>query len=157
MAKTKIDYRCSECGWSTPKWAGQCASCQAWGSLAEQTGISKAKVVNISERNVARPITEIETNTDGYTPTTVSEFDRVLGGGLVAGAAILLSGEPGVGKSTLLLEVASRLAKTGKKVLYVSAEESVSQVKLRAIRTGAISENLLPRLRDRPGKCAGTV
>ena len=142
MAKTKIDYRCSECGWSTAKWAGQCASCQAWGSLAEQTGISKAKVVNISERNVAKPITEIETTSDGYTPTTVSEFDRVLGGGLVAGAAILLSGEPGVGKSTLLLEVASRLAKTGKRVLYVSAEESVSQVKLRAVRTGAISENL---------------
>lgn len=142
MAKTKIDYRCSECGWSTPKWAGQCASCQAWGTLSEQGGITKAKVLNISEANAAKPITEIPTKTDGYTPTTVSEFDRVLGGGLVAGAAILLSGEPGVGKSTLLLEVAARLARTGKKVLYVSAEESVSQVSLRARRTGAISENL---------------
>ena len=142
MAKTKTDYRCSECGWSTPKWAGQCASCQGWGTLAEQSGITKAKVVSISLANTAKPITEIETTTDGYTPTTVAEFDRVLGGGLVAGAAILLSGEPGVGKSTLLLEVASRLAKTGKKVLYISAEESVSQVKLRAQRTGAISENL---------------
>lgn len=90
----------------------------------------------------ARPITEIEVVTDGYSPTTVAEFDRVLGGGLVAGAAILLSGEPGVGKSTLLLEVASRLAKNGKKVLYVSAEESASQVRLRAQRTDALSENL---------------
>lgn len=142
MAKTKIDFRCSECGWSTPKWAGQCASCQAWGTLSEQGGISKAKVVSISQQNAAKPITQIEVKTDGYTPTTLSEFDRVLGGGLVAGAAILLSGEPGVGKSTLLLEVAARLAKTGKKVLYVSAEESVSQVSLRAKRTGAISENL---------------
>ena len=142
MAKTKVDYRCAECGWSTPRWAGQCGSCQAWGTLAEQNGISKAKVINISGSNIAKPITEIETQTEGYTPTTVSEFDRVLGGGLVAGAAILLSGEPGVGKSTLLLEVASRLAKTGKRVLYVSAEESVSQVKMRAQRTGAITEHL---------------
>ena len=142
MAKTKIDYRCSECGWSTPKWAGQCASCQAWGSLSEQSGITKAKVFNIAPSHAARPITEIETTAEGYTPTTVQEFDRVLGGGLVQGAAILLSGEPGVGKSTLLLEVAARMANTGKKVLYVSAEESVSQVKLRAQRTGNLSPNL---------------
>jgi len=142
VAKTKIDYQCSECGWSTPKWAGQCAKCQAWDSIAEVTQTTKAKPANISKSNAARPITEVEIVTDGYQPTMVKEFDRVLGGGLVDGAAILLSGEPGVGKSTLLLEVASRLAKSGKTVLYVSAEESASQVRLRAQRTNALSENL---------------
>ncbi|MEL0319635.1 MAG: DNA repair protein RadA, partial [Aquiluna sp.] len=89
-----------------------------------------------------RPITEIESSSEGHQPTGVQEFDRVLGGGLVPGAVVLLSGEPGVGKSTLLLEVAARQAKGGKKVLYVSAEESASQVKLRATRTSALSENL---------------
>ncbi len=91
---------------------------------------------------MARPITEIESSSEGHQPTGVQEFDRVLGGGLVPGAVVLLSGEPGVGKSTLLLEVAARQAKGGKKVLYVSAEESASQVKLRATRTSALSENL---------------
>ncbi|MBT5088768.1 MAG: DNA repair protein RadA [Aquiluna sp.] len=142
MAKTKIDYRCRECGWSTTKWVGQCGNCQAWDSVSEQAPTTKAKPANISQANAAKPITEVEVVTDGYQPTMVQEFDRVLGGGLVDGAAILLSGEPGVGKSTLLLEVASRLAKSGKKVLYVSAEESASQVRLRAQRTSALSENL---------------
>jgi DNA repair protein RadA/Sms len=121
---------------------GQCGNCQAWDSVSEQAPTTKAKPANISQANAAKPITEVEVVTDGYQPTMVQEFDRVLGGGLVDGAAILLSGEPGVGKSTLLLEVASRLAKSGKKVLYVSAEESASQVRLRAQRTSALSENL---------------
>jgi DNA repair protein RadA/Sms len=121
---------------------GQCGNCQAWDSVSEQAPSTKAKPANISQANAAKPITEVEVVTDGYQPTMVQEFDRVLGGGLVDGAAILLSGEPGVGKSTLLLEVASRLAKSGKKVLYVSAEESASQVRLRAQRTSALSENL---------------
>lgn len=142
MAKTKSDFRCTDCGWAAPKWAGQCSQCQAWGTIAEQGPQTIAKASRISAGHEARPITEIEVVTDGYSPTTVAEFDRVLGGGLVAGAAILLSGEPGVGKSTLLLEVASRLAKNGKTVLYVSAEESASQVRLRAQRTDALSDNL---------------
>ena len=142
MAKTKIDFRCTDCGWAAAKWTGQCSQCQAWGTIAEQAPQTIAKAARIFVGHEARPITEIEVVTDGYSPTTVAEFDRVLGGGLVAGAAILLSGEPGVGKSTLLLEVASRLAKNGKKVLYVSAEESASQVRLRAQRTDALSENL---------------
>ena len=142
MAKTKSEYRCSECGWSTAKWVGQCSSCQAWGTVSETTSVTKAKPAQISSARAARPITEIETSGEGHYPTGVQEFDRVLGGGLVPGAVVLLSGEPGVGKSTLLLEVAARLAKGGKKVLYVSAEESASQVKLRATRTSALSENL---------------
>ena len=142
MAKTKSEYRCSECGWSTAKWVGQCSSCQAWGTVSETASVTKAKPAQISSARAARPITDIEVSGEGHYPTGVQEFDRVLGGGLVPGAVVLLSGEPGVGKSTLLLEVAARLAKGGKKVLYVSAEESASQVKLRATRTSALSENL---------------
>jgi DNA repair protein RadA/Sms len=143
MAKTKSEFRCSECGWTTVKWAGRCGECQAWGSLEETQGTAKeVKALRLNDSQAAKPITEIETSSSQHLPTQVSEFDRVLGGGLVPGAAILLSGEPGVGKSTLLLEVASRLAKSGKRVLYVSAEESASQVKLRAERTSAITPNL---------------
>ncbi len=143
MAKQKSEFKCSECGWTTVKWAGRCGECQAWGSLDESSGTTKeVRALKLNESQAARPITEIETGENQSQPTMVGEFDRVLGGGLVPGAAILLSGEPGVGKSTLLLEVASRLAKQGKKVLYVSAEESASQVKLRAQRTNALSPNL---------------
>lgn len=143
MAKQKTEFKCSECGWTTVKWAGRCGECQAWGSLDETSGTTKeVRALKLNESQAARPITEIETGENQSQPTMVGEFDRVLGGGLVPGAAILLSGEPGVGKSTLLLEVASRLAKQGKKVLYVSAEESASQVKLRAQRTNALSDDL---------------
>lgn len=143
MAKQKSEFKCSECGWTTVKWAGRCGECQAWGSLDETSGTTKeVRAIKLNESQAARPITEIETGESQSQPTMVGEFDRVLGGGLVPGAAILLSGEPGVGKSTLLLEVASRLAKQGKKVLYVSAEESASQVKLRAQRTNALTPNL---------------
>ena len=143
MAKQKTEFKCSECGWTTVKWAGRCGECQAWGTLDETSGTTKeVRALKLNESQAARPITEIETSENQSQPTMVGEFDRVLGGGLVPGAAILLSGEPGVGKSTLLLEVASRLAKQGKKVLYVSAEESASQVKLRAQRTNALSDNL---------------
>jgi len=143
VAKQKTEFKCSECGWTTVKWAGRCGECQAWGSLDETSGTTKeVRALKLNESQAARPITEIETGENQSQPTMVGEFDRVLGGGLVPGAAILLSGEPGVGKSTLLLEVASRLAKQGKKVLYVSAEESASQVKLRAQRTNALTPNL---------------
>lgn len=142
MAKAKSEFRCSECGWTSIKWVGQCGECQAWGSVAEMGTVSEIKATRIPTGQLAKPITEISVEQAGYQSTAVGEFDRVLGGGLVAGAAILLSGEPGVGKSTLLLEVAAKLAKQGKKVLYVSAEESASQVKLRATRTGSLSENL---------------
>ena len=143
MAKTKSNFRCSECGWSTAKWAGRCGECQAWDTLEESASSPKeVKALRITSSQAARPITEIETRTEAHLSTGVGEFDRVLGGGLVAGAAILLSGEPGVGKSTLLLEVAAKMAKSGKKVLYVSAEESAGQVRLRADRTDGLSPNL---------------
>ena len=150
MAKTKAEFSCVECGWSTAKWVGRCGECQAWDTVqltavgsGRGTGIVRSiKPALIGEDFAAKPITEISTDKVHSRPTGVGEFDRVLGGGIVPGAVVLLSGEPGVGKSTLLLEVAANSAKSGLRVLYVSGEESTGQIKLRADRTGALSENL---------------
>lgn len=150
MANAKTEYTCAECGWSTAKWVGRCGECQAWDTMRESAsgggrGLGAAKQVkpvSIVAAEAARPITDVSTQPVKAWSTQVGEFDRVLGGGLVPGAVILLSGEPGVGKSTLLLEVAANTAKTGKRVLYVSGEESVGQIRLRAERTGAMTENL---------------
>lgn len=141
MAKARNDFRCGECGWSSVKWVGQCGECQAWGTVTEQ-GAATRETTAVRPARVAQPITEIQVAAEPHAPTGISEFDRVLGGGLVAGSAILVSGEPGVGKSTLLLSVAAAAAQAGRRVLYVSAEESLSQVTLRARRIGAMSPNL---------------
>jgi DNA repair protein RadA/Sms len=143
VAKTKTEYHCADCGWVSIKWVGRCGSCEAWGTL-EESGAPTAKVraANIGESRAARPISEVSVSGGEHRATGVNEFDRVLGGGLVPGAAILISGEPGVGKSTLLLEVAAHQARAGARVLYASAEESVAQIRLRAERTGSVSENL---------------
>src|SRR3954466_4566209 len=115
VARAQLNYRCTECGWTTAKWVGRCSECQAWGTVAETaapTGVLRAlKPVSIGAERAARAITEITADTVSHWPSGIAEFDRVLGGGIVPGAAILLSGEPGVGKSTLLLEVASRAAR----------------------------------------------
>ncbi|HEV7957544.1 MAG TPA: DNA repair protein RadA [Marisediminicola sp.] len=148
MARTSINFRCAECGWSSLKWAGRCGECQSWGTVVEATsgstnGSGRAVApIRVSESRVARSIVDIESDSVAHWPSGIGEFDRVLGGGIVPGATILLSGEPGVGKSTLLLEVASRAAASGAKVLYVTAEESVNQVRLRAQRTGALQPSL---------------
>ncbi|GAA2247337.1 DNA repair protein RadA [Herbiconiux moechotypicola] len=145
--KSTSAYRCTECGWQTAKWVGRCGECQSWGTVvssAENEGISKAvRATVLDAARIARPITEISSDVASHWATGIGEFDRVLGGGLVPGAAILLSGEPGVGKSTLLLEVAAKAAEEHLRVLYVSAEESVSQVKLRAERTHSLSPTLM--------------
>lgn len=139
-------YVCTECGWTTAKWVGRCAECQQWGTVQEQgtqTGIlSRITPLAPTEAKAARPITQITTEDAPRRTSGVGEFDRVLGGGIVPGAAILLSGEPGVGKSTLLLEVAAQAALSGRRVLYASAEESPAQVRLRAERTGALHDEL---------------
>jgi len=146
MAKPVSNFRCTECGWTTLKWAGRCGECQQWGTVveaAEKTGLSRSVTPSIvSGTGVARPITHVDTTAVAHWPTGIDEFDRVLGGGIVPGSVILLSGEPGVGKSTLLLEVASKAAVAKSRVLYVSAEESVAQVRLRAERTGALQPEL---------------
>ena len=144
--KTVAPYRCEECGWTTLKWVGRCGECQSWGTVVEAgTNPNRPRVeaaaVALSDK--ARPITEATGETTQHTPTSIGEFDRVLGGGIVPGAVILLSGEPGVGKSTLLLDVAARVASHGSTVLYVSAEESIGQVRMRAERTGALHDSLL--------------
>ncbi|TFD23158.1 MULTISPECIES: DNA repair protein RadA [Cryobacterium] len=146
MAKSVSSFRCSECGWTTLKWAGRCGECQQWGTVVDagQTaGITrKLKAITLVGDGIARPITHVETDAAAHWPTGINEFDRVLGGGIVPGSVVLLSGEPGVGKSTLLLEVASKAAAAKSRVLYVSAEESVSQVRLRAERTNALEPEL---------------
>lgn len=137
-------FRCTECGWTAAKWVGRCGECQQWGTVVETataTGIVHA-VSALAPTRAARPITEIDTSETPRRTSGVGEFDRVLGGGIVPGAAILLSGEPGVGKSTLLLEVAAQSARAGRRVLYASAEESLGQVRLRAERTGALHDEL---------------
>ncbi|GAA1705314.1 DNA repair protein RadA [Microbacterium sediminicola] len=139
-------FTCTECGWSTVKWVGRCGECQQWGTVVEtatQTGIVRfvESAAPTSER-AAQPITRASAAEAPRRTTGIGEFDRVLGGGLVPGAAILLSGEPGVGKSTLLLDVAVNSARAGHRVLYASAEESVAQVRLRAERTGALHDEL---------------
>lgn len=142
MAKTSPQFRCAECGWQSFKWVGRCGECQAWGSVEELGGSPAVSAAKLSAAVVAKPITEISTKDKSHSSTGSSEVDRVLGGGLVSGAAILLSGEPGVGKSTLLLDLAARLAQQGKRALYISAEESESQIRLRAERIGAMHANL---------------
>ncbi len=144
---TEVSFKCTECGWTTMKWAGRCGECQQWGTVVEfgvQAGIAKPKVTALapSAERAAKPITQIDTTESPRRTSGVSEFDRVLGGGIVPGAAILLSGEPGVGKSTLLLEVAAQSARAGRRVLYASGEESPAQVRLRAERTGALHDEL---------------
>jgi len=148
-ARAKNEYACGECGWSSTKWVGQCGECQQWNTMVEGSGatrglgtIKSIKPATIVASSAAKPITDVSTVAVASRSTRVGEFDRVLGGGIVPGAVVLLSGEPGVGKSTLLLEVAANTAKSGAKVLYVSGEESVGQIRLRAERTGAMTDHL---------------
>ncbi|MCU1477374.1 MAG: repair protein RadA [Subtercola sp.] len=145
--KPLSSFKCTECGWTTPRWAGRCGECQSWGTvvsaLESAAMAGQVKAVKVDEGSIARPITEIDTEATTHWATGIGEFDRVLGGGLVPGATILLSGEPGVGKSTLLLEVAARAAQEHLRVLYVSAEESVGQIKMRADRTQSLSPTLM--------------
>src|SRR5690242_12597800 len=134
-------YRCAECGWETAKWVGRCGECQAWGSVAEAAAaVGRTAAGPVSSPAV--PIAQVSVEDSRSRTSGIAELDRVLGGGIVPGAAVLLAGEPGVGKSTLLLEVASRAARARSRVLYVSAEESVSQVRMRAQRTGALHDHL---------------
>ncbi|WP_219467646.1 DNA repair protein RadA [Nonomuraea rhizosphaerae] len=144
MAKTaqKPGYRCAECGWRTTKWVGRCGECQAWGTVDEEGGRAGVSVVQAGATTApAMPIGQVKAEVATARTTGVSELDRVLGGGLVPGAVALLAGEPGIGKSTLLLEAAARMAER-ETVLYVTGEESAAQVRLRADRIGAIRDQL---------------
>src|SRR5215472_18771730 len=138
-------FRCAECGWRTTKWSGRCGGCQAWGTVEETVGMARlgpgvrsmAQVMAVAG-TPAVPITEVDSRAASVRPTGLDELDRVLGGGLVPGAVVLLAGEPGVGKSTLLLEAGALASESGP-VLYITGEESAAQVRLRADRVGAVS------------------
>ncbi len=141
-APAKDPFRCSECGWTSTKWVGRCGECQAWGSVEEIAAPKKLSLVAGPVSQAATPIGEVSLESAKARTSGVGELDRVLGGGLVPGAAILLAGEPGVGKSTLLLSVAAESARQNMTALYISGEESASQVRLRAERLNAIDPKL---------------
>ena len=137
MSKLRIVYRCTECAVAQPKWAGCCPSCATWNSLVEDVEGTEPDISSLATAGAAAvpiPLTEIDTQIGGPQPTDIDELDRVLGGGLVPGSVTLLAGEPGIGKSTLLLQLAAAWPGC---TLYVSAEESTQQVRLRAERLGA--------------------
>jgi DNA repair protein RadA/Sms len=144
MAKTaaRPTHTCTECGWTTMRWVGRCGECQTWGSVVEAGAPKLATIRSSVPTSKAVPISSVDADSATRVLTGVGELDRVLGAGLVPGAVVLLAGEPGVGKSTLLLEVASRSAKAGRRTLYVTGEESAAQVRLRAGRTDALAESL---------------
>ena len=135
-------YACAECGWTTAKWVGRCGECQAWGTVDVAASAPTGRTQSAPVAAPARPITEVAVEAARSTGSGIGELDRVLGGGVVPGGVLLLAGEPGVGKSTLLLEVAARWARAGRRTLYVSGEESAAQVRLRAERTGALHDEL---------------
>lgn len=142
-AKDRPSYRCTECGWTTAKWLGRCFECQAWGTVEEFGGAPAVRTTAAGRVSTAAlPIGQVDSRQATARSTGVGELDRVLGGGLVPGAVVLLAGEPGVGKSTLLLDVAAKAASEEHRTLYVTAEESASQVRMRADRIRAINDHL---------------
>lgn len=152
MAKGKATaFFCKECGYETAKWLGQCPACREWNTLVEEP-VSKSKsvkgVVDIGVKHSGRAgtpvkLSEVVTESSDRTTTAIKELDRVLGGGIVAGSLVLVGGDPGIGKSTLLLQMCYNLSNAGRKVLYISGEESLAQIKLRAERVGGFNDSLM--------------
>ena len=138
MAKEKQIFYCKECGNEYGKWMGQCPACKAWNSFVEEkvTKTRANKTVSVSDRPRATSIKNVSSSEETRIGTRISELDRVLGGGIVKGSLVLVGGDPGIGKSTLLLEMCRNLVEDEVKVLYVSGEESMSQIKSRAVRLG---------------------
>ena len=147
MAKKKsLVYYCTECGTESAKWQGQCPGCGAWNTMEEapvtKTSTGKEKVIMPSELAKPTKMREIETENTPRLQTGIQELDRVLGGGIVAGSLVLVGGDPGIGKSTLLLQMCKHLSDKQEKVLYVSGEESLQQIKLRGDRIGEFSDSI---------------
>ena len=142
--KQKTTFFCKECGFESPKWLGQCPGCKEWDSFVEEPVVKTAagRSVTVTEHREPSKLSEIVTNEEVRTLTGIGELDRVLGGGIVTGSLVLVGGDPGIGKSTLLLQMCKQLAEAGKDVLYVSGEESVKQIKMRADRLGTFQKEL---------------
>ena len=144
MAKTKTVFFCTNCGNETPKWQGRCPSCGAWNTMeehVEKTVVGKTKSTAVGISRKAQKLSQLDTDNEIRFSTGMGELDRVLGGGAVAGSLVLVGGAPGIGKSTLLLQICNSLC-TDRKVLYVSGEESERQLKLRGVRLGVSPEEL---------------
>ena len=148
MAKVRSKWICTECGYESAGYLGKCPECGSWGSFQEEIQYAQKPVINNSPANefvnTEKPalLKDIHIGEEVRVSTNISEFDRILGGGLVQGSLVLIAGDPGIGKSTILLQTSGELCKSNKKVLYVSAEESASQLKLRAQRLNIDSDNL---------------
>lgn len=151
MAKIKTHYVCNNCGYISPKWMGKCPDCNQWNTLEEEIKVDEKKSVSAAHKNISVyskpvPIVEVSSNTSERIPTGISELDRVLGeGGVVKDSVVLLSAQPGTGKSTILLQVSNNIANKLGTVLYFSGEESESQIKTRAVRLfeGNVNPNIL--------------
>ncbi|MCM3719724.1 DNA repair protein RadA [Fictibacillus phosphorivorans] len=139
MAKVKSIFMCQDCGYESPKWMGKCPGCQAWNTMVEETIRPEKSVRGLSSadsklKQKPQSIVEVKSEQEPRIPTNYQELNRVLGGGIVPGSLVLVGGDPGIGKSTLLLQASAQLAQKGERVLYISGEESVKQTKLRADR-----------------------
>lgn len=143
MPRTRIKYVCQQCGYETPRWLGRCPHCEEWNTLVETIEDRAGPAASrLASQTAPQPITSISADGFARIPVPMDEFNRALGGGIVPGSVILIGGDPGIGKSTLLLQVAALLAKHGKTTLYVSGEESARQIKMRAHRLGISEERL---------------
>ncbi|HMM23148.1 MAG TPA: DNA repair protein RadA [Selenomonadales bacterium] len=143
MSKTKIRYVCQECGADSPKWLGRCPGCGAWNTMVEELATKPAAGGHLLPPAKPRPVSQVDGGSVPRLTTGIEEFDRVLGGGIVPGSLILIGGDPGIGKSTLLLQVAGAVSRGGGPVLYVTGEESAAQIRLRAERLDKINDHLL--------------
>ena len=140
MAKEKTVFACNACGGTSPKWLGKCPHCDAWNTLIETRQASEAggknRFAGLTRPTELAVLSDIAASDVARTPTGQEELDRVLGGGIVSGAVILIGGDPGIGKSTILLQAMARMAISGVRTAYISGEEAIDQVRLRAARLG---------------------
>ena len=145
MPKKSTVFFCSSCGYESSKWMGQCPSCKEWNTFTEEPVVRMKRAVQTASFSSTEPVLlkDISADDSKRIKTGFDEFDRVLGGGIVKGSLVLIGGDPGIGKSTILLQVTKNLVNSGEKVLYVSGEESLRQIKLRANRLGKDFDNLL--------------
>lgn len=149
MSKTKTVFMCQECGYESSKWMGQCPGCSQWNTFVEELKLKKPSSnynnssIDIHTDEKPKSLSIIDTEEDKRLKTNIQEFDRVLGGGIVDGSLILVGGDPGIGKSTILLQMCQSLSEQGAKVLYISGEESIKQIKMRADRLNVTGSNVM--------------